>query len=323
MVDLIEPQQAEQIITGKFEVTPTFSWCSPELRAAPNCFLRSNLFAAIAGKNRRYLKGEPIRNSGHITIKYTGEQLSQTDLDCYLEILDLSRAGGREFGNVTTILNQLLHKLGRSTGGKDIKWVKKVIDRLYNASIKIESANGKSDYEGRLINEIGRVENKYLLGINKNLGKLFTNGYCRLNPSERNHLIGKPLAQWLYGFYKSNNLDLQYLYSVDSLRELSGSTNKNLAGFKQKLKEALCELCYTTGWATLIINNEYQKDLVLVVKKEECFKELFPEIRKIVVAIHGNPKMKKENEILLWRSMLSLHVAFGRILPPIVVPKGS
>jgi hypothetical protein len=52
-------------------------------RGTPNSFLRSSLFAAVQGKDRRFMKEEVLASQNGITVKFTGEQLNQSDLDVW------------------------------------------------------------------------------------------------------------------------------------------------------------------------------------------------------------------------------------------------
>ena len=65
-------------------------WPEPK-RAVPNDILRSALFAAIQGKGREYTKQRLIAAYDGVQIKYTGEQLDQSDLDVWEQVLHLAR----------------------------------------------------------------------------------------------------------------------------------------------------------------------------------------------------------------------------------------
>src|SRR5947208_11364678 len=63
----------------------------PELtRGAPNTFLRGALFAAIQGKERRALKGELLACQKGQSIRFTGWQLDQSDLDVWEQAAELA-----------------------------------------------------------------------------------------------------------------------------------------------------------------------------------------------------------------------------------------
>ena len=65
-------------------------WPEPK-RGAPNAVLRGALFAAVH-KDRQYMRRkELIAAQDGITIRYTGEQLDQADLDVWEQVLHLAR----------------------------------------------------------------------------------------------------------------------------------------------------------------------------------------------------------------------------------------
>jgi hypothetical protein len=84
-------------------------------RGAPNDILRSALFAAIQGKGRAFLKQRLIVAYDGNQIKYTGEQLDQSDLDVWEHVLHLARQ--HPLGTVCQFKGgAFLKAIGRSTG---------------------------------------------------------------------------------------------------------------------------------------------------------------------------------------------------------------
>jgi hypothetical protein len=72
-------------------------WPEP-VRGAPNSFLRSALFAAIQGKTRTRLKKQLLGSLQGVSVRYTGEQLDQSDLDVWEQAVHLARR--HPLGNV-------------------------------------------------------------------------------------------------------------------------------------------------------------------------------------------------------------------------------
>ena len=60
-------------------------------RGAINAVLRSALFAAIQGKGRAALERELVAAQHGIEIRFTGWQLSQSELDVWEQVLHLAR----------------------------------------------------------------------------------------------------------------------------------------------------------------------------------------------------------------------------------------
>src|ERR1700674_2330002 len=83
-----ETRSEQQPATAKIIQLPLW----PErVRGTPNTFLRSALFPAIQGKTRRYLEKELLAATGGITLRFTGKQLDQSDLDVWELAVHLSR----------------------------------------------------------------------------------------------------------------------------------------------------------------------------------------------------------------------------------------
>ena len=82
-------QRAAPEQRGPAEVIHLPVW--PEAkRGAPNAVLRGALFAAVH-KNRRYMDRELLAAQSGITIRFTGKQLDQADLDVWEQALHLAR----------------------------------------------------------------------------------------------------------------------------------------------------------------------------------------------------------------------------------------
>jgi hypothetical protein len=209
-------------------------------RAVPNGVLRSALFGVIQRGARRYLKVEPVAALEGIEIFYTGEQLDQGDLDVWLAVLHLCRAQtmGEKCGFTAYELLKLLGK--GNTGGK--RGNRKVLDgqlnRLHAALVRVKV--GRYSYSGHLIHDIVRDHKtkRYEVVLNPKLRGLFElDQFTQLEWAVRQQLDGKPLAQWLHGFFSSHAAPLPI--SVGKLRELCGSEIGRERAFKEKLRKAL------------------------------------------------------------------------------------
>jgi hypothetical protein len=69
---------------------------------------------------------------------------------------------------------------------------------------------------------------------------LYKAGWTAIDWDIRRKLRRKPLALWLHGYYSSHAKPLPV--QVDTLRSLSGSKDKTLFSYRQKLRRALDEL---------------------------------------------------------------------------------
>lgn len=209
-------------------------------RGVPNAVLRGALFAAIH-KDRQYMRRkELIATQDGVTIKYTGEQLDQADLDVWEQVLHLARTQALGAKCYFTA-HGILKALGRQTGKTAHEWLEFSLIRL--AANAVEITAGQRMYFGSLIE--GGVRDKdtgrYVVEINPKLAAFYgRTQWTQTDWEQRQQLRGKPLALWLHGFYAThaapNALTVAYLH------KLSGSQTKQLWKFKQNLTRALRDL---------------------------------------------------------------------------------
>ena len=216
-------------------------------RGVPNSVLRSALFPAIQGKDRKYLKDVQLNTQQGIEIRFTGMQLDQSDLDVWEHALHLARH--HPLGTECQFsARSFLKHIHRSIGHRDHKWLKETLQRLATALVDI--THGDLAYFGTLIQGGFRHkgQNYYWLQLNPKIVQLYTAGYwTAINWEQRQELRRKPLALWLHGYYASH-FD-PYPLKVETIRNLSGSSTRQLRAFKQKLTTAL-DVLQKTGAIT-------------------------------------------------------------------------
>jgi TrfA protein len=210
-------------------------------RGTPNDFLRSALFAAIQGKDRKHLTKVVLYSQKNLIIKFTGLQLNQEDLDVYQAILHCSRQ--MPLGVEAHFTGYgLLKTLRLSTGGAMHERLENSIHRLANCSLTIET--DKYIYGGnRLIEKYSKrkEDGQYLIQLDRNLIQLFApDGWSAINWEQRSQIQSKPLSQYLHGYFSSH--EKPYPVNLSTLQDLSGSKNKQKASFKRQTKTALDEL---------------------------------------------------------------------------------
>jgi TrfA protein len=214
-------------------------------RGTPNSFLRSALFAAIQGKTRRWMKGEFLGSVQGISVRFTGQQLDQSDLDVWDQAVHLTRLD--PIGHTCQFTGYaFLKALGRNTGKDNYEWLDDAIERLVACAVIIESKEGV--YGGNLISSWFRdkTNRAYKLTLNADTLKLYRwDDWTAVDWEQRQSLRGKALALWLHGFYSSHAQP--YAVRIETLRTLSGSGTKQLRKFKQNLKTALADLEEVTG----------------------------------------------------------------------------
>ena len=212
----------------------------PELkRGAPNAVLRGALFAAVH-KDRQYMhRQELIAAQDGITIRYTGEQLDQADLDVWEQALHLART--QALGTQCRFTEKgFLKALGRQSGKSGREWLRSAFARLTATAVEI--SDGRRTYGGNLL-EFYRDEDtgRTVLEINPKIAKFYGRSqWTQIDWEQRQRLRGKPLALWLHGFYASHAVP--YPLSVAYLHKLSGSRTKQLRYFKKNLTQALRDL---------------------------------------------------------------------------------
>lgn len=231
-------------------------WPEP-VRGAPNSFLRSALFAAIQGKGRKQMKRELLASMQGITVRFTGEQLDQSDLDVWEQAVHLARR--HPLGHVCHFTGYaFLKALGRSTGTSDYQWLENVLERLVACAVIIDSKTKK--YIGNLLASWKKDQEtrSYKLTLNPDTVKLYGwNDWTAIDWEQRQELRGKPLALWLHGFYSTHARP--HPLKIETLHQLCGSANKDIHDFKRQLTGAFADLEAATG-----IKATIESDLVVV-----------------------------------------------------------
>ena len=209
-------------------------------RGAPNAVLRAALFAAIQGKGRRYMNREVLAAQRGVTVRFTGMQLDQSDLDVWEQALHLARTqalGTRCYFTARGFLKVLT----RQASGQNLEWLKSSMARLAGAVVEI--SDGRQTYFGTLIERGVRDEEtgRYVVEINPDLAAFYGRSqWTQIDWEQRQLMRSKPLALWLHGFYASHAEP--HALTVEYLHKLSGSQTKRLRKFKENLTQALRDL---------------------------------------------------------------------------------
>jgi hypothetical protein len=214
-------------------------WPEPK-RGAPNSFIRSALFAAIQSKDRQYLKEQVLASQDGITIKFTGEQLNQADLDVWETIVHLAR--DQPLGTFCSFTaHGLLKALGLPTGNSQHKQLHSTLVRLTACAVEVH--HGGKTYFGPLIKSGAKddVTRHYGVELNRGIIHLFgENQWTALDWQQRQQLRGQPLAQALHAFYSSHRTP--FPVKLATLKAYTGSRNKQAASFKRQVRAALQQL---------------------------------------------------------------------------------
>jgi hypothetical protein len=202
-------------------------------RAAPNALLRSALFPALNAKQkekRLFLKNDSVFSVSGLEVLFTGEQFDQSDLDIYLELLNIARP----FPLGTPIkfsVYGLLKALGLTTGGKDHARLHAVLVRLRGGTLDV--TDHKKRYFGGLIEGGVRDELSlnYEITINPKFATLFGLGMWATIDKEQRRALGRnATAKALHAYYSTHTAPTAHNY--ETLANLAGLKNSN----KRQLK---------------------------------------------------------------------------------------
>ncbi|WJF90208.1 plasmid replication initiator TrfA [Paraburkholderia bonniea] len=235
------------------------------VRGVPNGFLRSALFGAIAKGRRRYMPGERVATLDGLTIIYTGERLDQGDLDVWESVLHAVRL--QALGEQCRVTSYALLKLmGKTDTGKNRKVLHARITRLRANAVEIKQ--DRYSYIGGLVDEAYKDNEtqEWVIVVSPKLRALFgTDQFTQIDWTVRRALGGRPLAQWLHGFYASHAKP--YPMRTDTLLKLAGSEDESPSSGRQTLRKALDALAEAGEAHGQPFSYDIRGDLVHVEKK--------------------------------------------------------
>jgi hypothetical protein len=235
------------------------------VRGVPNGLLRSALFGAIAKGRRRFMSGERVTTLDGLTILYTGERLDQGDLDLWESVLHVVRF--QALGMPRRVTSYALLKLmGKTDTGKNRKVLHARITRLRANAVEIKQDGGS--YIGGLIDQAYKDNEtqEWVIVVSPKLHTLFAaDQFTQIDWNVRRALVGKPLAQWLHGFYASHAKP--YPMRVDTLLKLAGSEDESPSSGRQTLRKSLDALAQASETHGQPFSYDIRGELVHVDKK--------------------------------------------------------
>lgn len=265
-----EREQAEQAqseaapaseLGGNVVRLPLWPAC---VRAVPNGFLRSALFGAIRKGRRRYIKAEQLAAVDGLEIRYTGERLDQGDLDVWASVLHTVRL--QELGSRCRVTSYALLKLmGKTDTGKNRATLHERITRLRANAVEVRQ--GRYTYIGGLIDRAAKDEEtqEWVIELDAKLRPLFADDqFTQVEWAVRHALDGKPLAQWLHGFYASHAEP--FPLKIETLHRLCGS-DAELRRYRQTLGDALAAVAEASKAHGEDFSYDIRGNLVHVEKK--------------------------------------------------------
>lgn len=238
-------------------------------RAVPNPLARGALFTATKDNNREYFKGTKVTTLANIDIIYKGEELRQDDMSVLLTIFHLARQRPLSANEpVEFTAYSFLKEVGWTVNGQEYKHLQECFDRLSANQVKVLADGGKAGYAGSLVRSFewrdsnGQSLSKWKVWLEPKIAGLFTQDSFTLMEWADRKKIGQraPLALWLHSFLSTHREPIPL--SVQKYRELSGTKEKSLAGFRMRLKAAFNKL----KDCGIIESFELKNDLVYVTR---------------------------------------------------------
>lgn len=109
-----------------------------ELRAMPNHVARSSLFAPVARGRKTYHDQAVLVSRADATITYTGQQLDEVQADAWMQLM--FEAKDAPLGQ-SVVINRaaFLRAIGRTTSGRDYRWLRLTMLAFTAAMIVIET----------------------------------------------------------------------------------------------------------------------------------------------------------------------------------------
>lgn len=235
------------------------------VRAVPNGFLRSALFGAIKRGARRYMQDELVAAVDGVEISYTGQRLDQGDLDVWESVLHVVRM--QELGSQCRITSYALLKLlGKTDTGSNRATLQTRIVRLRANALTVKQ--GRYTYIGGLLAGAAKDEEtqEWVIELDAKMRPLFADdGFTQIEWKVRQALSGKPLAQWLHGFYASHAKP--FPMRMETLLKLSGSESESPRSAQQTLCKALDAVSEASAANGETFGYEVHGDLVNVEKR--------------------------------------------------------
>jgi len=225
--DKLQPDTTEPQTQTTAQIVQLDFWEDGK-RAAPNAVFRSALFPALNAQqkeNRRFLEEEQLFSVSGVNVIFTGKQFDQSDLDVYLELLNMAQP--LPLGTpVKFSAYSLLKALGLPTGGSNHKRLHSVLVRLCGGVV--DMTDHKKRYFGQLIH--GGIRDEitlnYEITVNPKFAVLFGFGMWATIDREQRHALGRnATAKALHTYYASHAAPGPH--SFETLAGIVGLTNSN------------------------------------------------------------------------------------------------
>lgn len=206
-------------------------------RACPSVAFRSALFPPLARGQRAMLDRAEIFATGPVTVRFTGRQLDQSDLDVYLELLH--RFNGQQSDCVVEVTAYaLLKSLGRALGSSGYKWLDATLMRLTSGMIELTSESRSQRYRWHLIESTAEntATGAYKITLNRDFATIFAKSWSSLDITQR-RALKSPSAKSIHAYLSSHKEPGEHNWTT--LANIAGLSGKNA---RSTLREALGQL---------------------------------------------------------------------------------
>ena len=174
----------------------------------------------------------------------------------------------QELGSQCRLTSYALLKLmGKTDTGKNRVTLNKRITRLVASALTVKQ--GRYSYIGSLMAGAAKDEEtqEWVIELDAKLRPLYAaDQFTQIEWAVRHELDGKPLAQWLHGFYASHAKP--FPMKVETLLRLCGSESE-LRRYRQTLGDALDAVTEASATHGEGFSYEIRGDLVHVEKKAQ------------------------------------------------------
>ncbi len=209
-------------------------------RACFRSAFRAALFPALNNRApRKMLRKEKLASVDGVRVVFTGEQLSQTDLDAVLEVYKLMEEQELVEG-LAFPAYALLKRLGWGTRGEDYERLHECLWRLCAATIEFHDQ--RYDFAGHILEGVLRdnLTKEYRLRVDQDFMRFFRLSRASLDVEQRRALKRDETAKALHAYFSSHAAPSWHKF--ETLADIIGLTNKNTRRLKFDILKSMGKL---------------------------------------------------------------------------------
>lgn len=214
----------------------------PKACMAPNTLIKSALFGIVGRRKRQAVEDRVVHSWKGSSIRYTGIELGQGELDVWMQILRLMR--NQELGKPVYFTKRgFLKALGRHTGKYQYDRLHKELNRLTANALEVKQ--GPYAYVGSLVDEYYKNDEtgRFAVVANPKLVGLFDLGFTRVQWEERLSLKSE-LSKSIHIYIHANvaTPERPHRIGLEKLQKLTRSATKAERKFRQQIRQTMQEM---------------------------------------------------------------------------------